>query len=248
MNPEEAVTAIDATTPAPSAFIKDGTVTDVLGATAVVDVDGGGVARPTILGVIPTVGQRVTLLFDPAANGTCVVLGAYGGFSVPTIDQAYPVGSVYMSYLSTDPSDASMLGFGTWVRIAEGEAVVGFKSADTPFGTVGSIGAAGEKTHSLSSAENGAHTHTGGAHTHTGPDHAHTGPTGSWFHYVTSGGSRADGGTGTGYDRDTLGSTGLAGTGNTSSAGAVATTSSGSGTGHNNIQPSFVVFIWRRTA
>lgn len=289
MNPEEAaVQSADLANQPVAAFIKDGTVVEVVGTSALVAVDGGGEARPTILGFIPDAGQRVTILFDPASNGTCVILGTIGGATdylddLPTIDDpettdylamvdadddssvkalvsdvlalidptdilelVYPVGHVYLSYVSINP--ATIFGFGTWTQIAEGEAIVGFKTSDTPFGTLGSIGAAGAKTIALSTAELAAHTHTGPSHTHTGPSHAHTGPTGSWLHYVTSGGSRADGGSGTGYDRDTLGSTGSAGTGDTGASGTGATGSTGSGTAHNNIQPSFVVYVWRRTA
>lgn len=231
MNPEEAATqTLDLAATPTGAFIKDGTVTDVTGNNATVAVDGGGDARPAILGYIPAVGDRVTMLFDPASNGTCVILGTLGGTIPVTLESVYPIGAVYLTYVNEDPADT--FGFGTWTQIAQGEAIVGKASSGT-FGTVGSIGAAGAETVTLTSAQMPSHTHTG-------PDHAHSGPTGSWLHYVVSGGSRADGGTGTGYDRDTLGSTGLAGTGNTGSAG--------SGTAHNNIQPSFVVFVWRRTA
>lgn len=251
MNPEDAaVQAADISASPSGAFIKDGTVTDVIGNNATVAVDGGGTARPTILGTIPVVDQRVTMLFDPADNGTCVILGTIGGFTPVTLEDFYTVGSLYFSYLSTDP--ATVLGFGTWVAIAQGEAIVGFKAADTPFGTVGSIGGAGAKTVTLAATEMPVHTHTGPSHTHTGPDHSHTGPTGTWFRYVSSGGSRADGGTGAGYDRNTLGSTGNAGTGNTGAAGTGDTGAAGGSAGvtqgHNNIQPSFVVYVWRRTA
>lgn len=145
----------------------------------------------------------------------------------------YPVDSIYLSYTSTNP--ATTFGFGTWTAIAEGEALVGKKSSGT-FATVGSIGAAGAETVALTVLEMPAHTHTG-------PSHAHTGPTGSWLHHVGAGsGTRADAGTAgdDAYDRDTLGSTGSAGTGDTGSAG--------SNTAHNNIQPSYVVYVWRRTA
>ena len=259
MNPEEAATqTLDLAATPTGAFIKDGTVTDVTGNNATVSVDGGGDARPAILGFIPAVGDRVTMLFDPAANGTCVILGTLGGTVPIALADVYPVGAVVIFYDSADPADT--FGFGTWVQIATGEALVGIGSA--PFDAVGSIGAAGEETVTLTASEmpghthtGPSHTHTGPSHTHTGPSHAHTGPTGSWLHYVTSGGSRADGGSGTGYDRDTLGSTGTAGTGDTGASGTGATSAAGTGasgsTGgdnpHNNIQPSFVVYVWRRT-
>jgi hypothetical protein len=37
----------------------------------------------------------------------------------------YPIGSIYASTISTNPGDASMLGFGTWIQYSAGRMLVG---------------------------------------------------------------------------------------------------------------------------
>ena len=251
MNPEEAAAqTLDLAATPTGAFIKDGTVTDVTGNNATVNVDGGGQARPAILGFIPSVGDRVTMLFDPSANGTCVILGTLGGVS--TIEEIYPVGSVVIFYDSESPADR--YGVGTWEQIATGEALVGIGAA--PFDAVGSV-PEGEESVTLTESEMPGHVHAGATHTHTGPSHSHP-ITGMELRYqsnttVTGAGTRVtDVNHITGASGGSTGTltpvTTNAGTGNTSNNTAADTGSTGGDNPHNNIQPSFVVFIWRRTA
>lgn len=106
MNPEDAaVQSADLANQPVAAFIKDGTVTEIVGTSAVVTVDGGGEARPTILGLAPAAGDRVTMLFDPASNGTCVILGTLGGSTLDlnalaTIDD--PETTDYLAMVDAD--------------------------------------------------------------------------------------------------------------------------------------------------
>lgn len=72
-----------------------------------------------------------------------------------TMKKLYPVGSIYISTVSTNP--ASLLGFGTWVTFGAGRVLVGLDPADADFDTVEEIG--GTKTHTLTVAEMPAHTH-----------------------------------------------------------------------------------------
>jgi len=65
---------------------------------------------------------------------------------------AFPIGSVYLAIVATNPN--ALLGFGTWVRIAEGQFLVGFKTADGDFDPVENTG--GAKTHDHPSATSGA--------------------------------------------------------------------------------------------
>jgi hypothetical protein len=72
------------------------------------------------------------------------------------LNVVYPIGSVYTNYsVSTNPG--TLLGIGTWVAIA-GRVVVGLDGTQTEFDTAGETG--GAKTHTLTTDEIPAHTHT----------------------------------------------------------------------------------------
>lgn len=69
----------------------------------------------------------------------------------------FPVGYVLLTVTSTNP--AIDLGYGSWSRICEGQFIVGQKTGDADFGTVGTTG--GAKTHTHSDHAN--HVHSGPA-------------------------------------------------------------------------------------
>jgi len=71
------------------------------------------------------------------------------------MSKIYPIGSVYISVVDTNP--ATLFGFGTWVRIAEGQMLIGQKSTDTDFDTPEETG--GAKTHTMTVDEMPAHSH-----------------------------------------------------------------------------------------
>jgi len=66
-----------------------------------------------------------------------------GDLTTVVLSAVFPIGCVYLSIVSTNPN--TLLGFGTWARIAEGQYLVGFKTADADFGVVEAAG--GNKTH-----------------------------------------------------------------------------------------------------
>ena len=75
----------------------------------------------------------------------------------------YPVGSIYFNMaVSTNP--ATLLGMGTWVAYGEGRVLVGYQSSGTFDALDEELGA---ETHTLTTAEMPAHTHTYGKSTTT---------------------------------------------------------------------------------
>ena len=64
------------------------------------------------------------------------------------VDLLYPVGSIYLSIKSKNPSE--IFG-GTWERIAKGKTLVGVDENDTDFNASSKTG--GEKTHKLTIEE-----------------------------------------------------------------------------------------------
>ena len=82
------------------------------------------------------------------------------------INAVYPVGSIYISTVSTNPG--TLLGTGTWVAFGAGRTLVGLDSGDTDFDTAEETG--GAKTHTLTTDEIPSHTHGATAYRADGAD------------------------------------------------------------------------------
>lgn len=184
----------------------------------------------------------------------------------------YPIGSIYMSVNSTNPS---LLFGGTWEEFSKGRVLIGVDTSNTTFEESEKIGGA--------STINLKHSHTVGAHTHSIPSHTHT--TGSHtltlseipahthaiysgygdigsptmssdaYRYQFWGGSNRGwhdgGGYGTsskgGGESHNHGDTGASAVG-TSGESSVITTSSSNSSTQNIINPYTTCYMWKRIA
>lgn len=166
-----------------------------------------------------------------------------------TMGAIYPIGSVYIAVVATDPS--ALLGFGTWARIAEGRMLVGYDTTDEDFNTVEAEG--GSKTHTNTEAEMFAHSHTAdgnltaasnGSHNHspTGGDIIHTQGTG-YSHHTQD--------TPTGHIShvfNSMATLGISTDGAHTHDITGSTSSKGSTNAYNIMNPYFITYMWKRTA
>ena len=143
------------------------------------------------------------------------------GSSIVAVQQVtYPVGSIYMATVATDPN--TLLGFGTWQRIAEGRCLIGEGTG---------VGLSARAAGAELGAESGAATVPEHNHTITDPGHFHT-----------------DIGIQLGDADGSPSGQGWAGSHNTGTSTTGITVDNEGGTSDTNMQPSLVVYIWERTA
>ena len=91
---------------------------------------------------VPIVGQKIIIL--PSAEGVQYAIGVVGSATeLPPLMKAYPVGSSWISKLSTNP--ATLLGFGTWVADSAGRFLVGVGTSDATYAG-GTTGGASSRT------------------------------------------------------------------------------------------------------
>jgi microcystin-dependent protein len=172
-----------------------------------------------------------------AAVGTSTTQIATTAFVNAAIVAAYPVGSIYMSTVATNPN--TLFGFGTWVTYGSGRVLI---SQDGTY-TAGSTG--GSATTTLIEANLPSHTHSA---TFTGT------ALGTHDHYVGSNDSTAGYGSDSGnreFVQNYNAGNGPATYTNPISAGtpsgSVSVGNTGSGTAFSNLPPYIAVYMWNRT-
>lgn len=174
-----------------------------------------------------TIGDATTTINESisgASGGGTTINNYYGGGS---IDNIYPVGSIYMTVNDVNPSE---LFSGTeWQQIKDKFLLA---SGDTYTG--GSTG--GEATHTLSVSELPSHYHSINAQQVNSQSNGVT--DGNKFVYGSG---------------STQGGWGIAGTTNNQGRSMLVvnahnTNNQGSGTAHNNMPPYLAVYVWQRIA
>lgn len=181
-----------------------------------------------ITGIITASHTELNLL-DGATSSSIASSGLQAG----VINAVYPVGSIYISTVATNPG--TVFGVGTWTQISRGRTIVGEGTSDA---TYAAAATGGESTHTLSTAEMPAHNHAASSST----DGSHT-------HGIRT--IDVNDGSGTSYpfrgSRVTYQNTH-----NTLSSGShdhtITVNNRGGGDAHNNMPPYLVVYIWERTA
>ncbi len=157
------------------------------------------------------------------------ILGS-GNIAIVGGGEAFPVGSVFLSVVSTNPS--TLLGYGTWQAIAAGQMLVGFNSGDARFDAAEETGGSSSVTVTAGNLPQLQVAITDPGHAHVqNKNTATTGPLSGTTPDASTNTSAASG-----YSTEPS-TTGITATANTG----------GANTALNILNPYFTVYIWKRT-
>lgn len=160
-------------------------------------------------------------------------ISKYSSKDIDVLKKIMHVGYIHFSTVNINP--AELFGFGTWEAMPAGRVLLAQGKSD--WGTTYEAGSSGgEATHQLTVGELPSHTH--GASVNVAGEHTHNYTT---YQYLNWHGSKE-------ASSDWMNTS----TGITSKAGnhshTITVNNTGSNTAHNNLQPYYACYIWRRTA
>ncbi len=160
-------------------------------------------------------------------------LRAQSSLADQIVQRCFPIGCIYTTTSSTNPSDKSILGFGTWEAFGTGKVLIGQDPNDTDFDTAEETGGAKTVASNVSVATQP--TFTVNSHTHqVAQNNLHNaGFVGGTFGYHAG-----DTSTPSTFN------TGAASTNGTTRTADVALTNDSTSV----VQPYIVVYFWKRTA
>jgi len=197
--------------------------TDIITATNY--MTGATFPSPTLTGV------PVAPTASPGTNTTQIATTA---FVTTGLQAAYPVGSIYLGTLSTNPN--TLFGFGTWVAFGSGRMLIS-QDATYPAGTTG-----GAATTTLITANLPSHSHTFSATTGA-TDLSHTHTYGSANNWGSGAANAFDARNNNAYT-----TSGASVNMNHTHSVSGTTDGTGSGTAAATISPYISVYMWNRTA
>lgn len=149
------------------------------GVTGTLSVANGGTDATTASAARDNLGAQSKVLYGNSApsdsigsNGDMYVALESDDIKKDIVDLIYPVGSIYISMNSTDPS--TLFG-GTWEAFGQGRVLIGAGTGNDGSTSLSFTagGTGGEYKHALSVSEMPSHTHTQNAHTHSVGAHSH---------------------------------------------------------------------------
>lgn len=138
--------------------VAENDVVPVVDVSDTTQASSGSTKKGTIAKIADYIKDRAETLTNKTLTAPTINGGSVDSNTDVTevLRKVYPVGSIYISTISTNPN--TLFGFGTWAAFGAGKTLVGLDSGDGDFDTSEETG--GAKTHTLTVDEMPSHQHT----------------------------------------------------------------------------------------